>query len=202
MTKYDLIAFYYDFLLGFFEKKTLRPLRRRFVPQINGKTLDIAIGTGNNIEFYPADSDISLVDSSLQMLKLAERKADRFNRKTSLSFVRAVLESLPFQDESFDSILSIDVFCSVDKPEKALNEVYRVLKYGGKAIFVEHMKTGRKLQDLFLGFITLFTLLIASSSMIRPIDRYIRESEFEILSTEKLSGSFRYYLCTKKEEPH
>lgn len=197
MTKYDLIAVYYDILLSFLEKSTLRPLRKRFVPTIRGKTLDIAVGTGNNTCFYPDTADVVLIDKSAQMLKLAKKKALKTGSRSSMTFVCSSLESLPFQDETFDTILSIDVFCSVENPERSLQELYRVLKAGGEAIFVEHMKTGKRLTDFFLTFLTIFTKLFASSSMIRPIDRYIDASDFKTVQIELLSGSFRYFRCTK-----
>jgi demethylmenaquinone methyltransferase/2-methoxy-6-polyprenyl-1,4-benzoquinol methylase len=197
LNKYDFIAGYYDMMLHFVEKHSLRDLRKRFVPQIRGKTLDIAAGTGNNIAFYPINSTVTLIDKSFQMLKKAKKKADNQDRDLNLKFVRTSLELLPFEDKQFDTILSIDVFCSVKQPEKVLAELHRVLKDDGQIIFAEHMRTENILMDGYLAFITLFTYLFASSSMIRPTDKHIRHSDFVILEYEVLKGSFRYYLCGK-----
>ena len=197
MNRYDFIADYYDTLLSKLEKKTLRSLRERFVPGIEGKTLDLAAGTGNNIEFYPGASTVTLIDKSEKMLKKAQEKATEDRGDLTLDFVKAPVESLPFDDESFDTVLSIDVFCSVDSSGDALDEVYRVLRTGGKAVFVEHMRTGKPVTDFFLSIVTVFTYLFAGSSMIRPVDDYIRHSQLHVERIVDLENSFKYFLCRK-----
>ncbi|MFW6263019.1 MAG: class I SAM-dependent methyltransferase, partial [Thermotogota bacterium] len=173
----------------------LKDLRKEFVPKLQGKTLDIAVGTGHNIQYYPSGSNVVLLDKSQKMLKLAKEKAKATHKELKLEFQHAPAESLPFENNTFDTILSIDVFCSIKKPKKVLQELHRVLKKDGKAIFVEHMKTGKYIQDFFLSIITIFTYLAVGSSMIRPIDKYIQSSDFKIENVEDLKGSFKSFIC-------
>jgi len=108
-----------------------------------------------------------------------------------------MIESLPFNDEYFDTVLSIDVFCSVKDPHTAMNEVKRVLKKGGKAIFVEHGLTGRFLKDMILYFSNILTYLTVGSSMTRKPLKYIKMTNFQVLQIENLKGSFKFVLVTK-----
>jgi|SRR6056297_1975851 len=196
MNRYDYFSGFYDKILQKVEESTLKDLRKEFVPKIKGKTLDIAVGTGHNIQYYPYGSQVVLLDKSQKMLELAKEKADTTHNQLKLDFKHAPAESLPFENNTFDTILSIDVFCSIKKPQKVLQELHRVLKQDGQAIFVEHMKTGKIIQDVLLSVITIFTYLAVGSSMIRPIDKFIESSEFKIKDKADLKGSFKYFTCT------
>ncbi|WP_206076338.1 class I SAM-dependent methyltransferase [Marinitoga lauensis] len=123
MTRYDLIAKYYDKILKSLESTTMNEFRKKFVPKIEGYTLDLAVGTGNNIQYYPPNSHVILIDKSEKMLEIAKEKAKK-RKDLKLEFVNSSVEHLPFEDNTFDTILSIDVFCSV----KILTLQWRKLK--------------------------------------------------------------------------
>lgn len=197
MSRYDYFSRYYDKLLSGVENATLKDLRSRFVPLVRGKTLDVAVGTGNNIKFYPKDSRVVLIDNSQKMLEIAKAKAKSLKRLSQLEFVHTPAESLPFKDATFDSILSIDVFCSIKTPDKVLKELHRVLKRDGQAFFIEHMRTGNFIKDVFLSLVTIFTYLGVGSSMIRPVEDYIKSSDFKIEQIQQLQGTFKFFTCKK-----
>lgn len=96
------------------------------------------------------------------MDRYAIEKAKRLRGKgLGLTIKRAIAESLPFPDESFDAVVCTLTLCSVGNPEKALAEISRVLKRGGKFIFVEHVRSSdnfylRLQQNLFNPLQTVF----------------------------------------------
>ncbi|SHE81881.1 demethylmenaquinone methyltransferase / 2-methoxy-6-polyprenyl-1,4-benzoquinol methylase [Marinitoga hydrogenitolerans DSM 16785] len=197
MTRYDFIAKYYDKLLSSLEKTTMNEFRKIFVPQIEGYTLDLAVGTGNNISYYPKNSHVVLIDKSIKMLEIAKEKAKKRN-DLKLEFINSSVENMPFKDNTFDTILSIDVFCSVKNPFKSMLAVKNVLKHGGKGIFVEHGLTGDILKDFFLYITTLITYPTVGSSMIRkPLD-YIQSANFKLLEYGHLKNSFYYFIVRKE----
>ena len=196
MTRYDFIAKFYDFLLNKVEISSILPLRKEYVPKINGKTLDVAVGTGNNIQFYPKNSNVILVDKSIKMLDIAKGKAKDRNDLT-LNFVHSPLESLPFEDNVFDTILSIDVFCSVKNPIKSMEELKRVMKPEGMGIFLEHGKTGKKFENFTLYLANILTYPTVGSSMTRTPLIYLQEAGFTIIETKTLPGTFKYFLVKK-----
>lgn len=192
---YDRIAPYYDKLLSIVEEKSIKKYRKKYVPLIKGKTLDIAAGTGNNIKYYPEKSEVTLLDASGEMLKRAKEKA-KDRKDLSLEYINQRIEDFELPDNYFDTILSIDVFCSVQDQDKAMQNIKRVLKNNGKIIFVEHMKTESTLKNIPLYFSNLFTYPTVGSSMVKETDKKI-EKYFKILEKEKLNYSFRYFLVTK-----
>jgi ubiquinone/menaquinone biosynthesis C-methylase UbiE len=196
MSRYDFIARFYDSLLRKVEISSILPLRIEYVPKIEGLTLDIAVGTGNNIQFYPKNSKVVLVDKSRKMLEIAREKAKQ-RKDLDLTFIKSSLESLPFQDNYFDTILSIDVFCSVKDPFKGMKELKRVLKLGGKGIFLEHGKTDKKSTNFSLYLANILTYPTVGSSMTRTPLKYIENTGFKIIETKDLPGTFKYILVKK-----
>ena len=195
--RYNTIARFYDLLLYPLEKSRIEPLRKRYVPLARGLILDLAAGTGNNIKFYSPGSSVVLVDTSESMLDVARKKARESDRRLNIRFVNASLESLPFVSDFFDTIISIDVFCSVDNPEQGMREVKRVLKPGGTILFVEHMLTGKPRKDFILKALNILTIPTVGSSMTRRTGDVIKSAGLDVVVDEEVGGSFRYIKCTK-----
>jgi ubiquinone/menaquinone biosynthesis C-methylase UbiE len=142
---------------------------------------------------------VTLTDISKRMLQEAKAKSSNYKKLPELQFVRTTLESMPFPNNSFDSIISIDVFCSVKDPIKAMHESARVLKPGGKFILVEHYKSGNKRRDFLLWLVTvLLTSWTLGVSMVRDLHSIIR-SEPSLVIEEKgeLKGIWKYIICRK-----
>ncbi len=111
--------------------------KRHLMADLTGTLLEIGSGTGANLGFLPDGLRIIGVDPNPFMHKYFRREA-RY-RKRPAHLVRGVAESLPFPDESVDTVLSTLVLCSVPRLEQTLREVIRVLKPGGRFIFIEHV---------------------------------------------------------------
>ncbi len=140
----------YDAVMWPVEKLWLRPLRQRLVSTACGRVLEIGIGTGANLPYYPTGVELISIDPNEDFLKRARWRAAAFGRSTTLLVGRA--EELPFADQSFDTVIVSFVFCTVADPVRALCEVRRVLKPGGQLRLLEHVRVrnpvGAKVQDL------------------------------------------------------
>jgi ubiquinone/menaquinone biosynthesis C-methylase UbiE len=110
--------------------------------------LEIGIGTGLNLPYYPADVELVGIDPNAGFLERARRRAAAIGRPVTLLVARA--EALPFADRSFDTVITTLVFCTIAEPEQALREVHRVLRPGGEFNLIEHVRVpwGAKVQDL------------------------------------------------------
>ena len=116
----------------------LTRLRQEWVPQATGRVLEVGIGSGLNIPFYKSDVHVTGVDPSVELLAYAEEVAR--DAKLNVEFIPQGCEDLPVAANTFDSALVTWTFCTIPDPLTALTEIRRVLKPGGKLIFVEHGK--------------------------------------------------------------
>lgn len=115
----------------------LAEARARVAGQARGRVLEIGIGSGRNLPFYGAAADeIVGIDPSAELLAMARQAAAQSPRPVSL--VERTAERLPFEDDSFDTVVVTWSLCSIPDPSAALTEARRVLKPGGELRFVEH----------------------------------------------------------------
>ena len=115
----------------------LAKYRAEILANVQGEILEIGFGTGLNLAYYPhAVTKITTVDVNPGMNVLAEKRI----QKSAIAVENKILnsESLPMADQTFDFIVSTWTLCSISKVDYALAEIYRVLKIGGKFIFIEH----------------------------------------------------------------
>lgn len=131
----------YDLIGGPFERKPfIANNRRKLLAPTEGRVLEVGAGTGFNLPHYPAGvGDLTLTDGMDGMLRRARRRAERVGRK--IETTTAPVESLPFEDASFDTVVASLLLCSVDDQDRALAEIRRVLKPGGQYLFLEHVRS-------------------------------------------------------------
>jgi SAM-dependent methyltransferase len=129
----------YDRGLRATEEAGLREMRREVLAEASGRTIDLGAGTGVNAELFPAGvEELVLAEPDPHMLKKLRAKLPLEGR--SISAVQAPAEKLPFADDSFDTAVFALVLCTVPDPEAALAEAARVLRPGGRLLFVEHVR--------------------------------------------------------------
>jgi ubiquinone/menaquinone biosynthesis C-methylase UbiE len=129
----------YDRSLKATEEAGLRQMRREALSEASGRTLDIGSGTGANLELYPeAVTELVLAEPDPHMLRRLREKVGEADREAEI--VEAPAESLPFHDASFDTAVFTLVLCTVPDPAAALTEAARVLRPGGRLLFVEHVR--------------------------------------------------------------
>jgi ubiquinone/menaquinone biosynthesis C-methylase UbiE len=112
-------------------------LRREVLSEADGEILEIGFGTGLNLEHYPERvSRLTAVDPGVGMARIARRRIEQSRMKVDLQVQTA--EELPFEDGRFDCVVSTWTLCSIPESGRAVSEVGRVLKTGGRFLFLEH----------------------------------------------------------------
>jgi ubiquinone/menaquinone biosynthesis C-methylase UbiE len=134
-----LFAAVYDPLSARSERKFGADLKRQLLANAHGRVLEIGVGTGLSFLHYPPDVELAGVEPSPHMLKRARRRAAELGRKVEL--VEAPAEQLPFADDSFDTVVSLTVLCTVSDAQRTLGEIRRVLRPGGRFVFLEHVRS-------------------------------------------------------------
>lgn len=111
--------------------------RQQLLAEVEGEVLEIGFGTGLNLPYYPAKTDkIITVDPNPGMRRLAEKRITKSAIEVDNQLLNG--ENLPMNDGSFDCVVSTWTLCSIAKVDRAIAEIYRVLKPGGKFLFIEH----------------------------------------------------------------
>jgi ubiquinone/menaquinone biosynthesis C-methylase UbiE len=129
----------YDRALKGTEEAGLRRLRGQVLADARGRVLEIGAGTGVNLELYPeAVKELVLVEPDPHMARQIRPKLVASKRQARV--IEAPAEQLPFEAASFDTAVTTLVLCTVPHPEAALSEVARVLKPGGRMLFIEHVR--------------------------------------------------------------
>lgn len=111
--------------------------RSRVIPSAHGRVLEIGIGSGLNLPFYePKTKEVIGLDPSAKLLGMARRSMRP--RAFPLDLIEASAEAIPLDDHSIDTVVTTWTFCSIPDVKGALCEIRRVLKPGGRLLFVEH----------------------------------------------------------------
>ncbi len=185
--RYNRIASVYDQMEWFVEKNIFGKWRKLLMDQVRGeKVLEIGVGTGKNIPFYPSNINISAIDLSENMLAKAVRQADNISR--SVDFQLMDVESLNFPDNSFDTALATFVFCSVPDPVNGLKELGRVVKPGGDIWLLEHVRVNRPIIGSLMDLLNPLIVRMMGANINRQTVENIEIAGLKIISVMDLQG--------------
>jgi len=135
-----IFAALYDRMMAEAEKAGLSAHREALLAGAGGRVLEIGGGTGNNLPFYGKSvTDLVVAEPAEPMARRLERKLRDYRIPTRV--VRAPAEDLPLETSSFDCAVATLVLCTVADPARALAEIRRVLKAGGRLLFLEHVRS-------------------------------------------------------------
>jgi ubiquinone/menaquinone biosynthesis C-methylase UbiE len=135
-----LFAFTYDRVSNRSERAGLAAMRKDLIAGASGNVLEIGSGTGANLGYYGVRVEsLTVTEPERPMLKRLERKARE--QSSTATILRAPAEDLPFEDASFDTVVSTLVLCGVDDQARVVRELRRVLRPGGRLIFMEHVRS-------------------------------------------------------------
>jgi ubiquinone/menaquinone biosynthesis C-methylase UbiE len=136
----SLFAATYDRLSQKSEEAGLRALRQGLLAGATGRVLEIGAGTGANLSLYDGTIDgLVVTEPAAPMLKRLQKAVHEHAPLAQV--LQAPAEDLPFDDDSFDTVVSTLVLCGVDDQVRALREAHRVLRPGGQLLFIEHVRS-------------------------------------------------------------
>tara|TARA_R110002124_G_scaffold83127_1_gene217816 strand:- start:750 stop:1301 length:552 start_codon:yes stop_codon:yes gene_type:complete len=158
--------------------------RKELVQQATGKTLEVGVGTGKNLQYYAKDVDLTAIDFSKNMLDKARVKYNGDLLKTN--FLEMDVQNMDFEDNSFDTVLTSCVFCSVPDPVKGLQEIKRVMKTDGQLIMLEHVRSGNRVLGIFMDIFNFMPLNIVGNNINRRTAENLKKAGFTNTKETKL----------------
>lgn len=158
--------------------------RERILPAARGRVLEVGIGSGLNLPFYSsAVTSVTGVDPSRELLAMAREVVPTL--PFAVELVDRGAEDMPFDERSFDSVVTTWTLCSIPKAREALGEMRRVLKPGGELIFMEHgLSPERTVSAWQQRLNPLWNRIAGGCNLNRRIDRLVREAGFAISHLE------------------
>jgi ubiquinone/menaquinone biosynthesis C-methylase UbiE len=179
----SLFAMTYDRQIARSEEAGLRAMRQRLLADAAGQVLEIGAGTGANIGCYgPEVKSLTVTEPLVPMVRRLEGRVR--DHGAAVTVLRAPAEDLPFDDDAFDVAVSTLVLCGVDDQPRALRELCRVLRPGGRLLFLEHVRSDdpalARLQDR----LNWLNRIVVMCDCNRPTLGTIKQAGFTVASLE------------------
>ncbi|MGG0717138.1 class I SAM-dependent methyltransferase [Robertmurraya massiliosenegalensis] len=195
--RYNRISGIYEMM----DKMIKDKWRVDLLSHVSGKVLEVGIGTGVNLRHYPKNiSSLTGVDFSRKMLEIAQKKKLSGDFQFPIELIEADIQYLPFADDSFDSIVSTCVFCSVPDPIKGLEELRRVCKPSGKIYMLEHMRSDNRLIGVVMDVLNPLTVRLWGANINRETLKNIEKANIKIYKNISLMSSvFRELTLSPKK---
>lgn len=177
---------YNKYILPRLLDRDMRPVefnetRSKIVDPAQGIVLEIGFGSGYNLPFYKNVTKLYALEPSEELFEYAKERIE--SSPFSIEHLRCSAENIPLGDNSVDTVVSTWTLCSIPDVSKTLEEIHRVLKLGGKFLFVEHGKSPKKLNAFVQKIVTPVTRLYAGNCHLdRDINELIKNSKLKIES--------------------
>ena len=181
--RYNRISFLFDLLEKPMEGFSA-DWRQEITAEVAGKVLEVGVGTGRNIPLYPPDVEVVAIDFSPKMLKKAVAKYADTHR--NVIFLEMDAQQMGFADNTFDSVLTSCVFCSVPFPVAGLKEIRRVCKPGGKIVMLEHVRSQHRLLGPFMDIVNPVPLFLYGANINRDTIGNLRRAGFKHIEVKDL----------------
>jgi ubiquinone/menaquinone biosynthesis C-methylase UbiE len=194
-TRYQRIAPLYDKIESLMEGR-FRTWRQKLWQSVRGpKVLEVGVGTGKNIEFWPANAEITAIDLTPGMLAIARQRAMSQDWDADLRL--GDVQLLEFPSASFDSVVATFVFCSVPDPIQGLREIGRVIRPGGQILLLEHVRIDRPIIGKMMDALAPIIVRLNGANINRRTIENIRIAGLQIEQVEDLDsmGMFKFILA-------
>lgn len=151
--------------------------------QASGRVLEIAMGTGRNLPFYPSGVVLTGIDFSRAMLEIARRRAAEMGIEADLR--QGDAQQLDFEDATFDTVVITLGLCSIPDAGKAVAEAWRVLRPGGRLLLLEHVRSSLLPVRLVQRTLDIFTVRFQGDHLVREPIEQLRVAGFAVDRLER-----------------
>jgi len=169
------------------ESNMMKKWRQELLLPVSGKVLEVGIGAGANLPFYPEGIELTGIDFSPNMLKYAELRAHELQREVALLEMDA--QQMQFEDNTFDFAVATCVFCSVPDPVAGMKEMLRVCKPAGTILLLEHMRSENPFVGKIMDLVNPLTVRLTGANINRKTLDNIARAGLRLEKNEQLLSS-------------
>lgn len=183
---YDQVAGRYDRLIQIPERLLFGDGRQWATSEASGDVLEIAVGTGRNLPYYRAGVRVVGVDLSSGMIEVARARREEAAADVELQVVDA--QALPYPSGSFDTVVATLALCTIPDDAKAVAEIARVLRPGGKLILLEHVRSPSRAVRAAQRLLQPLMLRFEGDHLLREPDKRVQQAglQIDLLERSKL----------------
>jgi ubiquinone/menaquinone biosynthesis C-methylase UbiE len=193
---WDRMAPGYDKQIAFFERIQFKGSREWLGRRSRGRVLEVALGTGRSLPYYPADITLTGIDLSPAMLAIARLRAFDLGRDVDLHEGNA--EWLPFADSTFDTVVCALSLCTIPDPATAIRQMRRVLAPGGRLLLLDHVASTWPPVYATQWLFERATILAAGEHFTRRQLPLVEAAGFEVVETSRRkAGTVECILAQK-----
>ncbi len=197
--RYDRIAPFYDLMEWFTERSAFQAWRRKLWSRVPaGRVLEVGVGTGKNMPYYPKGAQVTAIDLSDRMLEQAQRRAESLGLDVELRHLDA--QHLAFPDDTFDAVIATFVFCSVPDPVQGLRELERVTRPGGDIWLLEHVRVNKPVIGTLMDLLNPLVVRIMGANINRRTVENVERAGLDIVEVENLRGELVKLIHARPEE--
>jgi ubiquinone/menaquinone biosynthesis C-methylase UbiE len=186
----------YDAQMRFWDRVLFKDSRTWTCSRAIGNILEVAVGTGLNLPYYPAEARITGIDFSPAMLEIARRRSSELDRTVELRDADA--HALPFPDDSFDTVVCTFSLCAIPDEHRAIREMKRVLRPGGRLLLADHI--GSRLWPLWAAqwLLERMTIPLQGEHFLRRPLEVVQAEGFEVLEQERFGTGIVERIAARK----
>ncbi|QGK69142.1 methyltransferase domain-containing protein [Allosaccharopolyspora coralli] len=195
---WDKSAPSYDRTMGVCERLLLWDSRDWVCSRASGEVLEVAIGTGLNLAFYPGEIALTGIEWSPAMLSRARQRSGELGRETTL--LEGDARSLPFPAESFDTVVCTFSLCAIPDQPQAVAEMVRVVRPGGRLLLADHIGSSSRLVRAFQSVLEKATIPLAGERWVHRPRKEIEAAGLEVESSQRFNLGLVERLVARKPE--
>lgn len=193
---WDKRASTYDRDMGLMEKLLFGDGRLWICSRAVGDVLEVAVGTGRNLPFYPDRIHLTAIELSANMLTIARRRARALGRE--VDFQQGDAQTLPFTDAAFDTVVCTLALSSIPDDRKAIAEMKRVLRPGGRLLLLDHVPSSSRLLRDIQWLLEQVTLRLEGVHMLRRPLEHVLALGFKIEQAERVRAGIVERVSARK----